>query len=65
MTDERVAAEGLNIRGFLGKWNHAKEYELDNKRTDDTRLLPYWERVSLSFLAFCGEYIGQKYGDKR
>jgi hypothetical protein len=62
--EESIASEGLDLRGFHFKWKRAKEYELNNRRTDDTRLLPYWERVRLSFLEFGGQYIGQKYGQQ-
>lgn len=63
-TDEALASEGLDIHGFHFKWKAAKEYELENKRVDDSRLLPYWERVRLTFLELGGEFIGQKYGDR-
>ena len=55
MTPEEVASEGLDLRGYHFKWKAAKQYELVNKRTDDTRLLPYWERVRLTFLELGGE----------
>ncbi len=60
MTDRQIATEGLNIKGFSGKWKQAQEYERDSPRTDDTRLLPYWERVRLTFLELGGEYVGQE-----
>ena len=60
MTDHEVAAEGLNIKGFSGKWKAAQKYENRSPRKDDTRLLPYWERVRLTFLELGGEYIGQQ-----
>jgi len=63
MSDEDIASEGLNLSGYHGKWRAAKEYELVNKRVDDSRLLPYWERVRLTFLELGGEFIGQKYGE--
>jgi hypothetical protein len=63
-TEEAVAAEGLDLDGFHFKWKRAKEYELNSPRTDDTRLLPYWERVRLTFLELGGELKGQKYGER-
>lgn len=65
LTEEQIAAEDLNITGFAGKWKEAQRYELNSPRTDDTKLLPYWERVRLTFLELGGEYIGQKYGETR
>lgn len=53
---EQIAAEGLNITGYAGKWKVAKELALKNERSDDNRLLPYWERVRLLFLELGGEY---------
>ena len=61
-SDREIAAGGLNIKGYAGKWKAAQEYERNTPRTDDTRFLPYWERVRLTFLELGGEYIGQKYG---
>jgi hypothetical protein len=58
-TSEKIASQGLDIDGFHFKWKRAKEYELINKRTDDTKFLPYWERVRLTFLEFGGEFIDQ------
>ncbi len=54
---EAIASEGLDLRGYHFKWKRAKEYELVNKRADDTKLLPYWERVRLTFLELGGELI--------
>ena len=65
LTDQQQAEQGLNITGYAGKWKHAQEYELNTPRTDDMRLLPYWERVRLTFLELGGEFIGQKYGDRQ
>jgi hypothetical protein len=65
MDSEQTASEGLDLRGFAGKWKQAKQYEENTPRTDDSRLLPYWERVRLTFLELGGEFIGQKYGERR
>lgn len=54
--DEQMAAEGLNIRGYAGKWKAAQELAAKNERSDDNRLLPFWERVRLLFLELGGEY---------
>ena len=62
---EKQASSGLNITGFHGKWLKAKELARLNERTgalsadDNTRLLPYWERVRLLFLELGGEYVDQ------
>ena len=62
---EKEASSGLNIIGFHGKWGKAKELARLNERTgaispdDNTRLLPYWERVRLLFLELGGEYVDQ------
>ena len=61
MTDSEIATEGLSIKGFAGKWKAAQKYENYSPRKDDMRLLPYWERVRLTFLELGGEYIGQRY----
>ncbi len=53
--EEEIASEGLDLDGFHFKWKRAKEYELKSPRTDDTRFLPYWERVRLTFLELGGE----------
>lgn len=58
--EEVIAAEGLNVRGYSGKWRKAQELADKNERTDDNRLLPYWERVRLLFLELGGEYLEQK-----
>ncbi len=54
---EAIASEGLDLRGYHFKWKRAKEYEINSPRTGDTRLLPYWERVRLTFLELGGELI--------
>lgn len=54
--DEVVAQEGLNISGYRGKWRQAQKLAEANDRTDDARLLPYWERVRLLFLELGGDY---------
>lgn len=64
-SQEAIASEGLNIRGFSCKWKVAQELAVHNQRTDDCRLLPYWERVRLLFLELGGEYVNQKYAEKR
>lgn len=56
--DEKRASEGLNVRGYSGKWRKAQEIALRNE-TDDIRLLPYWERVRVIFLELGGEYINE------
>ncbi len=53
----RTAVEGLDILRYHGKWKVAKQMALTNARTDDNRLLPYWERVRLLFLELGGEYL--------
>jgi hypothetical protein len=58
--EEEIASENLDIFGYAGKWRQAQQYELGDPRTDDTRLLPYWERVRLTFLELGGQYLGQK-----
>lgn len=64
MNDEQIAAQGLNITGFHGKWRKAQELATKNERTDSARLLPYWERVRLLFLELGGEYIDQNERDR-
>jgi hypothetical protein len=59
---EITARLGLNVEGFYFKWKRAKAYEVESSRKGDTRLLPYWERVRLTFLELGGEYAGQKFG---
>lgn len=54
--EESAAAHGLNVKGYAGKWQKAQELATRNERTDDNRLLPYWERVRLLFLELGGEY---------
>jgi len=55
--NEQIASEGLNITGYAGKWAKAKDLAEKNERTDDNRLLPYWERVRLLFLELGGDYL--------
>jgi hypothetical protein len=38
--DEELAASGLNIKGYSGKWKVAQELALKNDRSDDAHLLP-------------------------
>jgi hypothetical protein len=54
---EQLAATGLNVKGFAGKWKYAQTLADKNERKDDNRLLPYWERVRLLFLELGGEYL--------
>ncbi len=56
----RTAVEGLDIIRYHGKWKVAQEMATKNKRTDDNRLLPYWERVRLLFLELGGEYLRER-----
>jgi hypothetical protein len=60
MNDREIAAQGLDITGYAGKWKAAQKYENRSPRTDDTKLLPYWERVQLTFLELGGGYAGQR-----
>lgn len=59
--EEQIAAEGLNIRGYHGKWKRAQEIVSDGKdgTEDGRRLLPYWERVRLLFLELGGEFTDE------
>lgn len=57
MTDEQTAQQGLNVRGYRGKWRQAMRLASRNERTDDIRLLPFWERVRVLFLELGGEYL--------
>lgn len=56
---EEQAKAGLNTRGYHFKWKQAKALAAQNERTDDGRILPYWERVRLLFLELGGEYAGK------
>lgn len=56
MSEESIAQEGLDTRRYPFKWKEAKRLAEKNERTDDNRLLPYWERVRLLFLELGGEY---------
>lgn len=60
MTEEQIAAEDLDIKGYAGKWKAAQELATKNERCDDNRLLPYWERVRLLFLELGGERIDRR-----
>jgi len=53
---EETAKAGLNISGYHFKWKQAKALAERNERTDDWRILPYWERVRILFLELGGEY---------
>lgn len=55
--DEVIAQEGLNIRGYAGKWKRAKFLADRNDRNDEYCLLPYWERVRLLFFELGGERL--------
>jgi hypothetical protein len=57
MTEE-IASQGLDITHYSGKWRTAVELAIKNERTDDNRLLPFWERVRLLYLELGGEYGG-------
>jgi hypothetical protein len=59
--DEETAMQGLDTGGYAGKWRVAKELAAKNERSDDNRLLPYWERVRLLFLELGGDYIKTAY----
>ena len=61
MTDEEIASIDLNIAGYHGKWKAAQELAVKNERSDDNRLLPYWERVRLLFLELGGEYLRERH----
>lgn len=52
--EEQTARQGLDIARYPFKWKRATEYETNTPRTDDSRLLPYWERVRLTFLELGG-----------
>ncbi len=56
-SDEKIAQEGLNVRGYHFKWKQAKALAANNDRTDAGHILPYWERVRLLFLELGGEYV--------
>lgn len=64
MNNRDIAAEGLNIEGYNGKWKKAMELASRNERQDDYRLLPYWERVRVLFLELGGCYIDQNERDR-
>lgn len=55
-----AAMAGLDVIHYPGKWKAAQELAEKNERTDDARLLPYWERARLLFLELGGRYVGQK-----
>jgi hypothetical protein len=57
MSEHERAQEGLNVAGYSGKWKVAQELAAKNDRTDEARLLPYWERVRLLFLELGGGYL--------
>ncbi len=64
-SEEEIAAEGLNVSSYAGKWKVAKELAEKNERKDDSRLLPYWERVRLLFLELGGEYLTERRAGER
>ena len=57
---KQIAAEGLDVRGYHGKWVTAQRLAKANERTDYKHLLPYWERVRLLFLELGGCYLSQR-----
>lgn len=59
-SDEVIAAEGLDIGRYPGKWRIAQKLALANERSDENRLLPYWERVRLLYLELGGERIDRQ-----
>jgi len=59
-SDEEKAKQGLDVTGYAGKWKKAQELAEKNERSDDNRLLPYWERVRLLFLELGGKYENKK-----
>ena len=65
ISDEKTAKRGLNMRGYHFTWKDAKRLALRNERSDDARLIPYWERVRLLFLELGGEYEKEATNDPR
>lgn len=57
MDEETVAKEGLDVSHYPGKWRAAIRLAISNERTDENRLLPFWERVRILFLELGGEYL--------
>jgi len=57
VSESKLAEQGLDIRRYPFKWKEAQRLATLNERTDDNRLLPYWERVRLLFLELGGEYL--------
>jgi hypothetical protein len=55
-TPEQAAMKGLDLIGYRGKWEKAKQLADANERSDENRLLPYWERVRLLFLELGGKF---------
>ncbi len=53
-TPEEIATCDLDLEHYAGKWEQAKHLADRNERTDDNRLLPYWERARLLFLELGG-----------
>lgn len=56
-SNESIAAQELNIRGYAGKWKAAKELAVDGKHDHRHSGLPYWERVRVIFLELGGERL--------
>jgi hypothetical protein len=57
-SNEELAAEELNVRGYAGKWKRAQELAQDGKPQDSGAIgLPYWERVRKLFLELGGERL--------
>jgi hypothetical protein len=57
VSTELDAAEGLDIKGYRGKWNKAQELAHSPDLSADHLALPYWERVRLLFLELGGERL--------
>lgn len=60
-TAKKQAMSDLDVAGYPGKWKAAQELAEKNERTDDNRLLPYWERVRILFLELGGEYLKRQH----
>ena len=61
---EAMVSEDLDLAGYGFKWKKAKEMALRNDGDENTRILPYWERVRLLFLELGGLYVNQKGQDR-
>lgn len=54
ISDKQIAMEGLKPELYPVRWRDAERLATSNERTDDARLLPYWERVRLLYLEMGG-----------